>query len=251
MNLKNAIKRVIPNSIKKTIKDLIGITALYDEILELRKQMNNIEDMILGKDLREISKKRWLEVEPDSHLTWRENINGDNFVEKMQSYTNFDEEKRILEIGPGYGRLLKSLLERKLLFKKYTGLDISQKNVVFLKSIFNDKSIEFLNGDVEFFDFQDRFDIVFSSLTFKHFFPSFENALKNLTKFMNPGCLNFFDLIEGNRRGFENDGFTYVHCYTKEEVAAILQKIPLELVSFDLVMHSYNYARLLVVAKKA
>lgn len=250
MDIISAAKRLVPNPLKRAIKDMIGITALENNILELRRQINQIEDMMSGKDLKEISKKRWREVEPESHLTWRKKINGDNFVKKMQCYAHFSKEKKMLEIGPGYGRVLKSILEMKIPFKKYTALDISQKNVAFLKSNFTDESIEFLNGDVESFSFHDQFDIVFSSLTFKHFFPTFENALKNLDKFMNPGGLISFDLLEGNRRGFENDGVTYMHFYTKEKVIAILQKIPMELVSFDSVKHAHGYIRLFVVAKK-
>jgi SAM-dependent methyltransferase len=249
MEIKNAIKQMIPGPIKRTIKDLIGITALNARISELIERIVTIEDNYWGEDTEERSKKRWRESEPERGLTWGKIISGNHFVKKMQSYMNFDNEKKILEIGPGYGRLLKSCLEMKIPFKKYVGLDISQKNVDFLKSTFQDESIEFINGDVENYVFSEKFDIVCSSLTFKHLFPSFEKALENIIKYINPGGIIFFDLLEGNKRIFEEDLVTYVHSYTRKEVTDILRKISLDLVSFDQVKHAADCIRLLVVAR--
>ncbi len=249
MGIKMAVKQMIPGSIKRAIKDLIGITALNDRILELTERIIMIEDNYGDQDTKERSKQRWRKSDPDRWLTWGDIISGNHFVKQMQSYMNFGNEKKILEIGPGYGRLLKSFLEMKIPFKKYAGLDISQKNVDFLKSTFQDESIEFMNGDVENFVFSEKFDIVCSSLTFKHLFPSFENALRNIIKYINPGGIIFFDLLEGKKRIFEEDHLTYLHSYTREEVIEILRKISLDLVSFDQVIHAAGFVRLLVVAK--
>ncbi|MCX6581870.1 MAG: class I SAM-dependent methyltransferase [Candidatus Aminicenantes bacterium] len=250
MSIKNVVKSITPKPIRNTLKDLIGITALNERISELQKQIAILEDMLLGENIWERSRKRWRESEPEKGLTWGKEISGDNFIKKLKPYVNFNEEKKILDIGPGYGRLLKSCLGMKIPFKKYVGLDLSQKNVDFLKVTFPGESMEFIKGDVEKVGFNDRFDIVYSSLTFKHLFPSFKNSLKNLSEFMKPGAIIAFDLVEGNSRVFEEDHVTYLRSYTKEEVTGILYKIPFEFVSFDQVEHDPGFIRLLVVAKK-
>jgi len=250
VSLIKVMKSVVPNPIKRGLKDLLGITALSEQLAALELRVLGIEKSMVNEDLWERSRKRWREVSPDSGLTWAKEISGDNFIKSLQSFITFSDEKNILEIGPGYGRLLKSIHAMNIPFNKYIALDISQKNVDFLKSIFPYPSIEFFLGDVEQFGFNERFDIVFSSLTFKHLFPSFEKALINISTYMKPGGIIAFDLIEGTGNSFENDTITYVHSYSKEEVKTILNRLSLELVGFDYVKHTPDFVRLLVAAKK-
>jgi SAM-dependent methyltransferase len=244
------IQSVIPKGIKKAVKKLIGITALNEQIMAINSQLKFFQEILYGGDVWERSRKRWRESEPEKGLTWRKEISGDNFIKKLQSYATFNKKTQILEIGPGYGRLLKSFLGMKLDFKKYVCLDISEKDVNFLRSIYKEKTIEFILGDVENFSFNEKFDVVFSSLTFKHLFPTFENALKNLIKCMEQGGIIMFDLIEGDICTFENDLVTYLRSYSKEKVIEILENVHLELIAFDQVEHTPGYIRLLVVAKK-
>ncbi len=245
------IQSIIPGSIKKALKKITGITTLNEQIVAINARLNYLQDIMMsGENIWERSRKRWREVEPEKGLTRGKEINGDNFMKKLQNYVTFDKNVTILEIRPGYGRLLKSFLGMKLDFKKYMGLDISQKNIYFLKSTYAGATIEFVHGDVESFQFSEKFDVVFSSLTFKHLFPTFENALKNLALGMGQGGIIMFDLLEGDSSTFENDRATYVHRYSKEKVAEILKKIPLELIAFDQVEHIPDFVCLLVVAKK-
>ena len=113
-------------------------------------------------------------------------------------------KKTILEIGPGYGRLLKSTIEQKLTFEKYTAVDLSLDNVNYLQQNFPMANVHVIHADAEKASFEDSFDVVLSSLTFKHLFPSFENTLRNLLNYVNYGGMFFFDLIEGRKRFFEN-----------------------------------------------
>ena len=83
-----------------------------------------------------------------------------------------------------------------------------------------------------------------------HLFPSFEAALQNVAGQMSPGALAVFDLIEGHRRYFAEDGVSYMRFYTRPEVEAILANTGLELVLFDEVRHLADHVRLLVVARK-
>ncbi|MGC1814660.1 MAG: hypothetical protein WA696_11025, partial [Solirubrobacterales bacterium] len=89
---------------------------------------------------------------------------------------------------------------------------------------------------------------VISSLTFKHIYPSFELALRNLAGQLSERGLVLFDLIEGSRRYFHWDEITFVREYSREEVGELLARAPLELVGFDTVAHDREHVRLLVVA---
>ena len=151
----------------------------------------------------------------------------------------------------GYGRLLGSVLERGLAFASYTGVDLSEQNVAHLVETFPDRRISFACEDVETVAFAEPVDAVLSSLTFKHLFPSFARALSNLAGQMTPGGIVLFDLIEGSRRFFEEDGVTYIRWYERGEVEDILAACGLERVAFEQVRHHPDLARLLVVARKS
>jgi hypothetical protein len=74
--------------------------------------------------------------------------------------------------------------------------------------------------DIETVNLGDPVDTVISSLTFKHLFPSFEYALRNIAEQLCPEGLVVFDLIEGHRRYFEDDGVTYICWYSRDEVSS-------------------------------
>ena len=165
-------------------------------------------------------------------------------------YKAFGGDKVVLEIGPGYGRLLKSIQQKKLKFKNYIGVDISKDVTDYLIKQFSEKNIEFINADAEKVELKTKVDVVISSLTFKHLYPTFEKVILNLNNYVNSGGLYIFDLMEGEGKSFENDGKTYIHKYTQKEVTEILSRCGLELVKFDEVKHDADHTRMLVVAKK-
>jgi len=200
--------------------------------------------------LWERSRLRWRDAEPVGHLTWGVEISGDAFVDKLKSYDAFGSDQSLLEIGPGYGRLMKSILAQEIAFRNYLGVDLSAKNVSYLSQSFGTPNVQFQQGDIEQIKIDGPFDVLFSSLTFKHLFPTFEKALANAATALNRGALVFFDLIEGTGETFEQDGRTYVRHYTKAEVAAILDRVGLRLVNWDEVSHTPQHSRLLVVATK-
>jgi SAM-dependent methyltransferase len=193
---------------------------------------------------------RWRNAAPVGHLTWGKEINGDHFVSKLNQHGAFGTDQALLEVGPGYGRLLKSILLSAAPFQTYLGVDLSAQNVEFLSETFSDQRIAFRHGDVETLNFDQTFDVVFSSLTFKHLYPSFEKVLLNVGTALNPGALVVFDLLEGSAEHFEHDGVTYLRHYTKEEVSGILDRCRLRLFAWDEVEHTPEQKRLLVVAKK-
>jgi len=199
------------------------------------------------------SRLRWRASPPNEGLTWGLMLTGDPFIKKVESYGVFSSTKAILEIGPGYGRLLKSILSRKLPFREYLGVELSAKNVAYLNQTFPNERVSFVHADAEKIAFSRKFDVVLSSLVFKHLYPSFERALANIASYANQGGFFFFDLLEGRRRNFEGkegEGSAYVREYSKKEIQGILRRTSLVLVKIDEVRHTPDHVRLLIVAKK-
>jgi SAM-dependent methyltransferase len=197
------------------------------------------------------SRARWRRAEPDTELTGGKELSGEAFIAKAESYGAFAIDQTILEIGPGYGRLLRECLRRKLPFRKYVAVDISPLNGKYLIEEFERDDVVVIVGDVETVALNECFDVVLSSLTLKHLYPSFESALRNIERHLNPGATAIFDLPEGDdRHWFSGDEITYIRSYSRAGVEGILSGIPLELVAFDEVEHLPEWVRLLVVARK-
>jgi SAM-dependent methyltransferase len=241
----NTAKKCTPVFVKTYIKDLLGITELQEHIKVLENIVYESKEDVWSR-----SRQRWENSIPDAGLTWGKEVSGDAFIDKANQYKAFGEDKVILEIGPGYGRLLKSIQVKKLKFKNYIGVDISKSVTDYLTKQFPEKNLEFITADVEKVELKTKVDVIISSLTFKHLYPTFEKAVLNLNNYLNSGGLYIFDLIEGEGKLFENDGKTYIHKYTQKEVTEILTRCGLEIVKFDEVKHDDDHTRMLVTAKK-
>lgn len=198
----------------------------------------------------ERAKIRWRATAPDPGLTWGDEVSGDPAVEVAERYEVFGPDRTVLEIGPGYGRVLGAALRRGVGFRRYIGLDLSEENVRHLREAFDDPRIEIVHGDVEFASLDEPIDAVLSFLTFKHIYPSFAAALVNLERQLRPGGRVVFDLIEGSREYFHRDQLTFMRQYTRAEVAEIVRGASLELVAVDQVEHAPGRGRMLVVADK-
>ena len=196
------------------------------------------------------SRERWRSTRPTPNLTWDVSLDGDAFIERAAAHGAFGPDRAIVEIGPGYGRLLRSALSSGADFSAWTGVDLSAENVSYLTRELGDGRVTFVQEDVESFRARERVDTVISSLTFKHLFPSFERALANLRENLAPAGLVIFDLIEGERRYFEEDGVTYIRWYSRPEIEEIAARAGLEVVAFDEVRHLPTLSRLLVVARR-
>jgi len=199
----------------------------------------------------ELSRSRWKNSDPNFNLTWGIDLDGDDFVSKMNQHALLSKNTKLLEIGPGYGRLLMSILKYSFPFEKYLGIDISKNSLDYLKQRFKNDRINYVLGDCETIKLNEEFNLLFSSATIHHFYPDFENALKNLSYYLQKGGFLVFDLHEGSRASyFENDGITFIGIYTRKKIIEILTKIKLEIVSFEKVIHDEKHQRLLVIARK-
>jgi SAM-dependent methyltransferase len=228
----------------------IGMNDI-DSYLHMLEQREKLKRLGQKLEPRRRSRVRWREAVPDHGLTWGRELSGEAFITKAESYGAFVADKAILEIGPGYGRLLRECLRRKLPFRKYVAVDISPSNAKYLAMEFKRADVQVIVGDIETVTLEERFDVVLSSLTLKHLYPSVETALRNVARHLNGGAAVIFDLMEGTFRGFSShDGLTYIREYSRAQLREILSRIPLDLVAFDEVEHDPEWARLLVVARK-
>lgn len=232
--------RILPITLINRVKDSDSARRIMGV-----KSVTTVPDGY-GNPLWERSRHRWRVAEPDIQLTWGRNVSGQAFVDKVTEFIEFAPDRDILEIGPGYGRLLREILSRDLPFRSYRGLDLSQSVVTYLRDNFVDPRISFEQGDVETASIG-PFDIGMSSLVFKHFYPSFSAALENCVNALRRDGRFFFDLIEGERKYFQADGLTFISSYLRDEVEEILSSSGLGLIAFDEVWHDNAHRRLFVV----
>jgi len=212
------------------------------------------KDGAITKSLKEPlspAKRNWLESKskPRKELMWGLETNGDDFIKKVTKYYKFSDDAEILEIGSGLGRLLKSIIKKKIHFRTYLGTDITKSNVEYLRETFVDSKIRFIEGSAENVVFDNQFDAIISSLMFKHFMPTFELALSNLSKHLKERGMVFFDL-DADASNNEDDDQTLTCQYTTRMVKEILQRCGIKLVAFDEVTHVGSHKGLLVIGRK-
>jgi SAM-dependent methyltransferase len=247
-----SLKSLLPEGSKRRLRELTGAAELHRRVDALEAEVQRLETQLheSREELWERSRERWRAARPDADLTWGTELTGDAFIEKATAAGAFGPGKAVVEVGPGYGRLLRSAIDRGVEFASWTGIDLSEENVRHLEQSFDRDGVGFRVADVEEVELDQPVDAVLSSLTFKHLFPSFARALANLAGQMAPGAVLVIDLIEGERRFFEPDGVTYIRCYTRDEVRELVGNAGLESIEFDEVRHHPDLARMLVVARK-
>ena len=182
------------------------------------------DDCLLN--LKSQAESRWRGDEPEAGLTWGNIMTGDTFLDEVEKYFRFTPGTRIVEIGPGYGRLLRTLLDRRHLFSSFLGIDLSAARITKLRRRFVDDRIRFEIGDCANFRFSEPFDIGLSSATFEHLFPSIEQTLMNLRSGINPHGMLFIDFImyeetlSLSRAYFEAEsaGGAYIRIYSRGEL---------------------------------
>lgn len=192
-------------------------------------------------------KKYW--IESTNLLRWfRKGIKGDGFAAKLLPYLG--PEKHILDIGSGNGRILESLKKLNAKYASYTGIDIGKYSVDFTKEKFGDSTHRFILGDAEEYVFKRKFDVIFSSTTLKHLYPSIDRFLRNIHSAMKTDSILISDFLEG--KGWFDRGEVWTRRYTKEELTTIFDSNGYFILNFDEVIHKgapgRDGLRLLVVA---
>jgi len=229
--------------------------AVEERLSQVELRVLRLQESVFG-DAE--TTRRWARSLPDTDLTWGTVVGGDAFVREVDRLGGFGPTKTVVEIGPGYGRLLEATSRLGFPFAQWVGLDISRQNVEFLAERFPDRRTRFLVGNVETYPFDSRIDTVVSSLVFKHLQPSFARALSNLRPHLAEDATVIFDLIEAGGDSsvayLEHDPkarpeATFIRKYTRPEVVSILTETGFELQEFGHVTHQALFTRLLVVAR--
>lgn len=86
---------------------------------------------------------------------------GDIFIESL----NLTNNKNVLEIGVGTGRLALRVIDK---CKSFTGIDMSSKTIERAKIHLGDQ-VNLICADFNEYSFNQIFDVIYSSLTFIHF----------------------------------------------------------------------------------
>ncbi len=208
------------------------VEKLHAEVLRLKEvvlSMSNLlaERLMAPGEVDGLIKNAWKRAHPTRALTWNADMTGDEFVGLVRKNAGSDLG-RVMEIGPGYGRLITSILRDQLGFAEYLGVDISPQNVPFLREKFGregERPVRFENAD--FFEFEPPaphgrpFDTIISAAVFLHLYPSVEPAMKRCRALLRDGGRLCFDVPGGRERYVDISRQNFVRSYTPEELKAI------------------------------
>jgi SAM-dependent methyltransferase len=189
--------------------------------LELKK---NEHERLLRK-----SKERWSADEPDAGLTWGVSMSGENFAEFVLQHVALTDNSIVVEIGPGYGRILNALLSHRVRFRRYIGLEISPRRVNRLSKQFQDPRIEFYQADIlAGVELNAIADLTISSAVFEHLYPDFSRAIEIISGFTRPGGAAIIDFVrdendlDKSSSWFEKET-TYIRMYSRNELRNLFE----------------------------
>lgn len=98
--------------------------------------------------------------------------------EKFIDFMELDNSKDVLEVGVGTGRIAQRVLDKG--YKSFIGIDISPRTLKRAEqNLSKYKNIELIQQDILNYKCQNRFDVVYSVLTFIHI-ENKELAIKNI-----------------------------------------------------------------------
>lgn len=130
---------------------------------------------------------------------------GQKFIESMQ----LDKNKSVLEIGVGTGRLAMKVAPN---CKRLVGIDISPKTIErAFENLSSHLNVELICGDFMSFEFDEQFDVIYSSLTFMHIEDKASAIQKIASLLKNNGC--FVLSIDKNQNSVIDMGTRQVKIY--------------------------------------
>ena len=158
---------------------------------------------------------------------------GQVFIDALQ----LEKNKEVLEIGLGTGRIAVKVAPN---CKRLTGIDISPKTIQRAKANLKSHSnIRYINGDFISYKFQEKFDVIYSSLTMMHFknkayvMDKIDSLLNNDGIF----CLS----IDKNQRGFIDMGTRKIKVYpdTSDNIISLIGKTMMSVEKFIEIDNAY------------
>ena len=158
---------------------------------------------------------------------------GEKFIESMQ----LDKSKSALEIGIGTGRLaIKVAQNCKSLF----GIDISEKTIQkATENLLMYQNIKLICDDFMSCDFEEQFDVIYSSLTFMHIQDKLSATQKIATLLKNNGL--FVLSIDKNQNKYIDMGDRKIKIYpdNPNDIRCYLSISKLKIVSEFETDHAY------------
>lgn len=121
-----------------------------------------------------------------------------------------DKPTSILEVGCGFGRNIKYLIDNNYPAEKITGIDISSQMIKQAKKFINNKKVSLVVGECNNLPFKDNsFDMVLIHGVFMHIKPEvIDESIKEVIRVSKKYIIQ----VEQN---FDGNEFTFIHAYEK------------------------------------
>ena len=143
--------------------------------------------------------------DPEPLRAYMDKWDGQEFIESMQ----LDKDKSALEIGIGTGRLA---IKVAPMCKDLCGIDISEKTIKrATENLSICQNVRLICADFMSFEFNERFDVIYSSLTFMHIKDK-HSAIQKIVSLLNSGGI-FVLSIDKNQDEFIDMGDRKVKIY--------------------------------------
>lgn len=165
---------------------------------------------------------------------------GERFIRSMQ----LDKSKSVLEIGVGTGRLA---IRVAPFCKSFFGIDISPKTIERAhKNLISLNNVRLVCGDFITFEFNEKFDVIYSSLTFMHVEDK-KSAIEKVASMLNDNGV-FVLSIDKNQDGFIDMGTRKIKVYPDDpsDICRFIREAKLKLTEQFETDHAY-----VTVGKKA
>ena len=162
-------------AMKKTLgreKDLRDVKLIEERMQAInRSAIIHHYDLLIDEDNDPVH-------DPEPLREYMNKWDGDGFIERME----LNAEKSVLEIGVGTGRLAVRVAS---LCGNFCGIDLSPKTIERgRENLASFNNVNLICGDFLSYEFVEKFDVIYSSLTFMHIADK-QNALCKIATLLN------------------------------------------------------------------
>ena len=171
--------------------------------------------------------------DPEPLRAYMDKWDGQEFIESMK----IDKDRSVLEIGIGTGRIAIKVAPR---CKDLCGIDISQKTIKrAAENLSGNQNVRLICADFTSFEFKERFDVIYSSLTFMHIEDKC-SAIQKIASLLNEGGI-FVLSIDKNKDEFIDMGNRKIKIYpdAPSNIRALLKASGLKITNEFETDHAY------------
>ena len=204
--LKDSFESTLPTDRKNRNRRLIfcGFCVIIKIIILKRTRKMLMRDVIEHYN-KLIDENNDPARDPKPLRDYMDKWDGQKFIDSMQ----LDKSKAALEIGIGTGRLAIKVAPN---CKSLCGIDISEKTIDrAAENLSMYQNIKLICGDFMSFEFEEQFDVIYSSLTFMHIQDKLSGIQKIASLLNNDGL--FILSIDKNQNEFIDMGDRKIKIY--------------------------------------